>query len=215
LIHLAWGGLPNYRSPAHTQSELPRHIAFLDRCLDAGLPRLAVAGTCLEYGMASGELDESMPAEATTHYGQAKNLLHAHLCERREQAGFGLGWLRLFYLHGPGQAPNSLFSQLQAAVAAGATDFDMSQGDQVRDFLPVALAAEHLASIALRHANPGTVNICSGSPVTVVNAVEAWLRDAGAAIRLNRGVLARPDYEPFAFWGSAGRLTSLLENATA
>ncbi|RNF84263.1 NAD-dependent epimerase/dehydratase family protein [Montanilutibacter psychrotolerans] len=211
LLHLAWGGLPNYHSAHHLDTEFPAHAAFLDACLDAGLQRLVVAGTCLEYGLQSGELDEAMSASPVTAYGQAKAALHQHLVERGQDRGFGLAWLRLFYLYGPGQAASSLYAQLRAAVASNARTFDMSNGDQVRDFLPIETAAAHIAAIALGHADAGTVNICSGHPATVTDTVRGWLREWDADIALNRGVYAYPDYEPFAFWGSTRRLHSLLE----
>jgi len=46
LIHLAWGGLPNYRSLHHFQQELPAHFRFLRGLIDVVLQNLLVAGTC-------------------------------------------------------------------------------------------------------------------------------------------------------------------------
>jgi len=209
LLHLAWTGLPNYRSSHHLDEELPRQLAFLDTCLKAGLTRLVVAGTCLEYGLQSGELDETTPPLPTTAYGEAKHQLHQHLVEQRKSQDFGLGWLRLFYLYGPGQAATSLYPQLRSAVASG-SGFDMSAGDQVRDFLAVETAAAHIAALTLEYSDVGTVNICSGHPATVIDTVNGWLGEWGAHISLNRGVYAYPDYEPFAFWGSTRRLNSML-----
>jgi len=209
LLHLAWSGLPNYRSNHHLDEELPRHIAFLDACINAGLGRLVVAGTCLEYGLQSGELDEAMPTRPTTAYGEAKHQLHQHLLEQKKSHNFGLGWLRLFYLYGSGQAATSLYPQLRSAVASG-SDFDMSGGDQIRDFLAIETAAAYIASLTLDFPDAGTVNVCSGHPATVVDTVNGWLENWDANISLNRGVYSRPDYEPLAFWGSAQRLNSML-----
>ena len=54
LIHLAWSGLPNYRSLHHFESELPTQFKFLKALVVGGLQNLLVTGTCLEYGMQSG-----------------------------------------------------------------------------------------------------------------------------------------------------------------
>src|SRR4051812_16993218 len=43
LVHLAWGGLPNYASPHHVEAELPMHSRFLRSCVEGGLPRLVAA----------------------------------------------------------------------------------------------------------------------------------------------------------------------------
>ena len=51
LVHLAWPGLPNYHSYFHIGSNLPADLKFLEAAIDAGVPQLMVAGTCLEYGI--------------------------------------------------------------------------------------------------------------------------------------------------------------------
>lgn len=211
LLHLAWGGLPNYRSAHHLDVELPTHAAFLESCIGAGISRVVVAGTCLEYGLQSGELEESATVQPVTAYGQAKHRLHIHLLKLREQHSFGLGWLRLFYLFGNGQAATSLYAQLHAAATSGARFFDMSQGDQIRDFLAIKPAAATIATLALAHGDMGTVNLCSGMPTTVIDKVQGWLREWHVELVLNRGVYSLPDFEPFAFWGSTRRLHALLE----
>jgi dTDP-6-deoxy-L-talose 4-dehydrogenase (NAD+) len=210
LVHLAWGGLPNYRQPVHLEQELPRQCRFLDACLDGGLRRLVVAGTCLEYGMQSGALDEAMPAQPAVAYAVAKDALRKHLEARADRGAFALDWLRLFYLFGPGQAPTSLYAQLQAALARGDARFPLSPGDQVRDFLPIQEAARLVALLALRGPDAGIVNVCSGEPVRVIDQVHRWCDERGATIALDVGALPYPDYEPFAFWGRRDRLDALV-----
>jgi dTDP-6-deoxy-L-talose 4-dehydrogenase (NAD+) len=210
LLHLAWGGLPHYRSEIHLDSELPRQIAFLDSCVRAGLRRLVVTGTCLEYGMQSGCLDEELPTAPVTAYGQAKDRLRAHLEALEAVSGMQLTWLRLFYLYGPGQAPTSLYSQLRAAIESGATEFSMSPGDQQRDFLPIETAAAGMSALALNESGVGIVNLCSGVPKTVVALVHQWLQDWGAELRLDLGAYPYPDFEPRAYWGSTRKLDALL-----
>lgn len=208
LLHLAWDGLPNYLDSAHVEHELPNQLHFLRACLDGGLDRVTVTGTCLEYGMACGELDESDPAVPTTAYGLAKDRLRCAL-QAMLPIGSGLNWLRLFYLYGEGQAPSSLYSQLRASVVAGAASFDLSPGDQVRDFLPIEAAADRIVEIAMNSRDGGLVNVCSGRPTTVYDMVSSWLGRWGAEIEIRRGVRDYPSYEPFAFWGSTTKLDSL------
>ncbi len=33
LIHLAWQGLPNYKSAFHIEKNLPSHVSFLKKCV--------------------------------------------------------------------------------------------------------------------------------------------------------------------------------------
>ncbi len=210
VIHLAWAGLPNYLSPAHLEIELPAQVSFLRGLAASGLKRLVVAGTCFEYGMQSGCLSEGTAAAPANPYGAAKDRLRRELEQLRDATPFDLRWLRLFYLYGSRQGPASLYSQFTAAAARGDKRFDMSPGNQVRDFMPVEEAASAIAAVAMVPQAPAILNVCSGTPVTVLSLVERWRADRAADIELNPGVFPYPAYEPFAFWGDNGRLRSLL-----
>jgi dTDP-6-deoxy-L-talose 4-dehydrogenase (NAD+) len=210
LIHLAWGGLPNYLAARHFEEELPRQYRFLKTLLAEGLPALVCTGTCLEYGMQSGNLAETQLGNPTTAYGFAKDALRRQLGFLQAELPFKLAWARLFYTYGAGQSPKSLYSQLQAAVASGARQFDMSAGEQLRDFLPVGQVADKLVRLATLQQDVGIVNVCSGQPVSIRSLVEGWVQDNHWDIQLNRHKLPLPSYEALAFWGDAGYLNALL-----
>ena len=157
LIHLAWGGLSNFQSRRHFEVEMPRHYGFLRNLVESGLPNLFVAGTCLEYGMQSGCLSEDLPAQPYTSYGFAKDALRRQLEFLGRDYGYNLTWGRLFYLYGDGQGATSLYAQLQAAAKRGDQVFGMSDGEQLRDYLPVAEApwrSQHLLRQACFGAPP-------------------------------------------------------------
>lgn len=219
MIHLAWEGLPNYRSAFHLEQNLPRHEALLANVLANGLRDLTVTGTCLEYGMQEGCLSEHLPTRPGNPYAQAKDRLRQFL-EGRQAASpqahggesFGLKWIRLFYMYGKGQNPNSLFSQLDEALRNGDKVFNMSKGEQERDYLPVEKVAEIIVRIARQQATTGIINCCSGKPVTVRSMVEDYLRQKGKTMELNLGFYPYPDYEPFRFWGDPAKLKTILEH---
>ena len=119
LIHLAWDGLPHYKSLHHFETELPRQYNFLKGLIESGLPALLVTGTCFEYGMQSGELSEDMLAQPNNPYGYAKNALRQQLQYLQSTRPFKLTWARLFYMFGEGQAANTLYSQIRAAALRG------------------------------------------------------------------------------------------------
>lgn len=215
LIHLAWGGLPNYQSPNHAQVEGPAHYRFLHAMIAGGLPHLLVAGTCFEYGLRSGALNEEMAVTPANAYGQAKDTLRRQLQTLQRQRRFGLTWARLFYLHGSGQAANSLWPLLQAAAARGDPEFPMSGGEQLRDYLPVEAVAAMIAELALRRNNDGVVNVCSGRPVTVRSLVEGWIREQGWTIVPKLGHFPYPQHEPMAFWGDRSKLDHCLSTTHA
>lgn len=210
LIHLAWGGLPNYTSPRHVEQELPAHEALLRQMVEDGLPNLVAAGTCLEYGMQSGALAETAEASPANAYAIAKDTLRQRLQALQRERPFLLTWARLFYLHGEGQAAGALVPQLQQALDAGAATFPMSGGEQLRDYLPVEDAADDLVRLALAQRDHGIVNVCSGKPIAVRALVESWLAEHGKSIALDLGRYPYPAHEPMAFWGDDTKLRQCL-----
>ena len=212
LIHLAWSGLPNYRSSHHLDTELPRQYHFLKTMIEAGLTSLLVAGTCFEYGMQSGALSEDMQAKPSNPYGQAKDILRQQLESLKSKNQFKFTWARLFYMYGQHQASTSLYQSIRAAVLRGDKVFNMSGGEQLRDYLPVTEVARQIVQLAMAQRDVGIVNICSGIPISVRGLVEKWLRENNWKIELNPGYFPYPDYEPMAFWGSVDKLTSLQMN---
>ena len=175
-----------------------------------GLQRLNVTGTCFEYGMQEGCLSENMPAKPDNAYALAKYKLYQLLEELKLEIPFQLNWLRLFYMYGKGQNPKALFSQLVAAIKRGDETFNMSGGEQERDFLPIEKVAENIALIALLENESGLVNCCSGKPVKVKDWVTNYLHQQGANIILNLGFYPYADYEPMAFWGDSKKLETIL-----
>lgn len=210
LIHLAWGGLPNYQSLHHFEEELPSQYRFLKGLLNHGLENLIVAGTCSEYGMQSGPLREDAVAQPSHPYAFAKHALRLQLSYLQAVTPFAMTWARLFYLFGDGQPPTSLWSQLRSAVERGARAFDMSGGEQLRDYLPVADASDYLVTLATMPRENGCVNICSGHPVSVRALVERWIKENSWQIDLNLGHYQYPVHEPMAFWGVREKLNQIL-----
>lgn len=210
LVHLAWDGLPNYRSLHHFENELPRQYSFLRQMIDGGLGSLVITGTCFEYGMQSGRMSEDLETRPSNPYAFAKDGLRRQLEFLQEERCFGLSWLRLFYMYGEGQAEGSLYPQLLAAIRRGDSVFRMSGGEQLRDFLPVEAVAQAIVDVAIGTSGAGIVNICSGQPTSVRGFVERVASEHSVPIQFDRGAYPYPDYEPFAFWGSRTRLDALL-----
>ncbi|QXI46485.1 NAD(P)-dependent oxidoreductase [Pseudomonas anuradhapurensis] len=210
LAHLAWPGLPNYQALFHLEQNLMADYRFVKHAVEAGVAQVLVTGTCFEYGMQSGPLDEHCPARPANPYGLAKHSLHQFLQALQKHRPFTLQWARLFYLHGEGQNPNSLLAALDRAIDSKAAVFDMSAGDQLRDFQPVTEAARQLAGLLHCRGFSGVVNCASGRPVAVRSLVEQRLRERGAELLLNLGHYPYPSHEPMAFWAVTDRLEQLL-----
>ncbi|WP_448723386.1 NAD-dependent epimerase/dehydratase family protein [Pseudomonas farris] len=210
LAHLAWPGLPNYQALFHFEHNLMADYCFIKSVVAAGVKQILVTGTCFEYGMQSGPLSEQTEARPSNPYGLAKNTLRLFLENLQRQQPFTLQWARLFYLHGEGQNPNSLLAALDRAIEAGDDSFNMSAGEQLRDYLAINTAAGYLAAILQQREFDGVINCSSGQPISVRALVEQRLRERGASIDLSLGHYPYPTHEPMAFWGVADRLQQLL-----
>jgi dTDP-6-deoxy-L-talose 4-dehydrogenase (NAD+) len=210
LAHLAWPGLPNYQALFHFEHNLIADYRFIKGAVEAGVSQVLVTGTCFEYGMQSGPLTEQTEPQPSNPYGVAKNTLRLFLENLQRVQPFTLQWARLFYLHGEGQNPNSLLAALDRAIDAGDEAFNMSAGEQLRDYLAIETVAGYLASILQRCEFDGVINCSSGRPTSVRALVEQHLHQRGASIRLNLGHYPYPSHEPMAFWGVADRLQQLL-----
>ncbi len=210
MIHLAWEGLPNYKEAFHVEDNLPRHLAFIKNIAGNGLKDLLVTGTCFEYGIKEGSLREDMETEPANPYARAKDQLRRELEVLALERQINFKWVRLFYMYGKGQSSKSLISQLDKALETNEAVFNMSGGEQVRDFLPVEKAAEYIVAIALQDNITGIINCCSGKPITVKQFVLDYLAKQKKSIELNLGFYPYTDYEPMSFWGNNEKLKHCL-----
>jgi dTDP-6-deoxy-L-talose 4-dehydrogenase (NAD+) len=211
VMHRAWPGLPNYDALFHFETNLPADYRFLKSLVADGIVQLLVAGTCVEYGMQSGALAEDLPTAPSSPYALAKDTLRKQLQALQGQHAFTLQWARLFYMYGEGQSANSVLAQLDRAIDAGETAFDMSGGEQLRDYLPVDEVASRSVSLLEHPGCTGVVNICSGEPTSVRRLVERHVEHRGAKIQLNLGHYPYSSDVPMAFWGDARRLSAILK----
>jgi nucleoside-diphosphate-sugar epimerase len=209
VMHLAWAGLPNFKGYFHITENLPADLKFLTAVVRSGVKQLMVAGTCLEYGMQCGPLLEDGETHPSTPYGFAKDALRKALELLQKDEDFTLQWMRLFYMCGEGQNPNSLLAILERSIDEGMTTFNMSVGDQLRDYLSIEEIADAFTRVIEAPDCTGVVNCSSGKPVSVLDLVMDLCKEKNSDIEFNRGYYPYPDYEPMAFWGVPEKLTEL------
>lgn len=212
LIHLAWKGLPNYKDLFHFEENLLPQYFFLKNLIENGLNDITITGTCYEYGMINGCLAEDMVPDPSNSYAIAKNSLRLFLEMLQKKQNFSLKWMRLFYMYGEGQHANSLLEQLKKALQHNEEVFNMSGGDQVRDYLPVEKVAAYIVSAAVQNETTGIINCCSNQPVTVKQLVTNYLAKTGTSIKLNTGYYPYPDFEPMEFWGDDNKLKTIIRH---
>ena len=206
VIHLSWEGLPNYNELFHIERNLPVNFYFAKNMIQNGLADITIAGTCFEYGLQNGCLSEDMATAPATVYGLAKDSLRKFIELLHNKHQFSMKWIRFFYLYGQGQGKRTLWGQLVEAAENNHKEFNMSLGEQLRDYISVNQAAEYVSKIALQNDITGIINCCSGKPVSVRRFVEEFFEEHGVSVKLNYGYYPYPEFEPLAFWGDAGKL---------
>ncbi len=194
VIHAAW-----YAEPGK-YLESPLNLGCLEGTLrlargsvDAGVRKFVGLGTCFEYDLAAGSpaghFSVDTPLRPSTTYAACKVSAWLSLSRWLPAHSVGFLWCRLFYLHGEGEHPQRLVPYLRGRLAAG-EPVDLTRGEQVRDFLDVSEAAEHIVTASLG-GEVGAVNVCSGRGVTVRALAEAIADEYGRRDLLRFG--ARPE----------------------
>jgi dTDP-6-deoxy-L-talose 4-dehydrogenase (NAD+) len=211
IIHLAWSGLPNYKELFHFETNLTGDYNFIKKMVMAGTKHILVTGTCFEYGLQNGQLSEETITMPSNPYGLAKDTLRKFLQTLQTKSPFTLQWVRLFYMYGVGQNPKSLLAQLDRAIDKKEKSFNMSGGEQLRDYLPIEDVAHNLVALIEHPQCSGIINCCSGKPISVRTLVEKRIAERKANIKLNLGLYPYADYEPMAFWGSNNKINSIEE----
>ena len=211
LIHLSWDGLPNYNSLIHIENNIYNTYFFIKNLIRYGLKNISVSGTCFEYGMVNGKLSEDMQSHPSNSYAIAKDTLRVFIEELNKNHEFNFKWIRLFYMYGKGQSNSSLLALVDKAIKSNAKEFNMSEGEQLRDYLPISEVVSNIVCIVKDNNFNGIVNCCSGEPISIRSLVESYLEDKSYSMKLNLGYYPYSICEPMAFWGDDRKLKSIKE----
>lgn len=142
-------------------------------------------GSALEYGIASGDLNEETLPEPTTDYGRTK-LQGTRAVSAAVEAGQVLAaTARLFTVYGPGERPGRLLPTLLQAARTG-EPAALSAGGQRRDFTFVDDVVEGLLRLGVV-GDPlvGSINLATGT----LASVRQFAERAADAIGMPRSLL--------------------------
>lgn len=170
-------------------------LAIMERAIEAGIQKIVVCGSCVEYGQ-SAERYKNVPPDAPLEpigpYAGSKAALSVAVAALCREKKIEMAILRLFTVFGEGQHAKNFWPSLKKAAFAG-EDFPMSSGEQIRDFISVEDAAQVFLNICNdRHSTLGTpvvVNVGTGKPQSLRSFAEHWWNKWEATGRLLPGAL--------------------------
>ena len=120
------------------------HLNFLKKFKNTNIKKIFILGTCSEYGKRNGELRESFKSKPLNNYAKSKDRLRNSLQKYFSKDKIVILWGRLFYVFGEGQNERTLFGQINNAITMKKKYFNMSKGNQIRDYLDVKDVAKLL-----------------------------------------------------------------------
>ena len=169
VIHLSWQDIPDF-SFKKSLLNLNQSLEFLAFVLEIeSCKKILVSGSCLEYNKTKGECKETDAGSPKDHFTWAKHSIYSWLSMRCAQKVVVLGWLRIFYVYGPGQRPGSLVPTILSSLKNNELPYlrtpknanDYIFIDDVIDAFYVAIISKKISS--------GIYNLGSGTSTTVLD----------------------------------------------
>lgn len=203
VIDSAWSNLDNYASELHIEKTLNSHYLVVENLIRNGLNNLTILGTCWEYGIQNGRLEEELATSPVVNYAIAKDLYRKKVFKLRDETKVLVNWARIFYIYGFDQPGHTIFSQL---LNANNGIFNMSCGDRIRDYLHIDTVVEYICKISTSSIEIGLINICSGKSLELKDIVYNWVQLYNLNVQVNLCYYDYSEYEPLSFWGSDSKL---------
>ena len=112
---------------------------LIRKAFSCGINKFLICGSCSEYGISGNEYIK-IPVDAQLKpvdaYGYSKALAGLAALNFAKNNNLKLVLARLFHVYGKGENPNRFWPSLVKAANNG-DDFDMTLGNQLRNFTPV------------------------------------------------------------------------------
>ncbi len=201
VVHLAWKDGFRHNSAAH-MGQVSAHFRLLTSLAERGVSRIVALGTMHEVGYWEGAIDAATPTNPQSQYGIAKEALRRSLPLALPEST-SLAWARAYYIYGDDRRSESIFRKLLDAADQGKRTFPFTSGKNRYDFIRVEELGRQLAALTDADGVTGTVNVCSGTPRSLAEQVEAFITENGLDISLEYGAFPDRPYDSPGVWGDA------------
>ena len=211
LIHLAWRNGFVHNDESHI-NDLPYHYAFLKSIIDSGIKYLSVLGTVHEVGYYEGSVDEYTPCKPMSLYGVAKNALRQSVELLASNKNIAFHWLRAYYIVGNDLRSNSVFGKLLRKAQDGEKMFPFNSGKNKYDFITIDELSKQILAATLQNRITGTINVCSGNPISLGERIEKFVADNKLDIKLNYGSFPDRAYDSPIIFGNPDKINEIMNN---
>lgn len=211
-LHMAWRNGFNHKDASHME-DLSSHFKFLTGLAKAGVTQIAVMGSMHEVGYWEGAIAEDTPCNPQSLYGVAKNALREALTLEFANTDIDLQWIRGYYIYGDDDKAQSIFGKLLRAAKDGQKTFPFTTGKNQYDFLSIEELSQQIAAVVMQDDINGVINCCSGSPLSLAEMVEQFIRQNGLDIKLEYGAYPDRPYDSPGVWGDNSKIKQILANS--
>ena len=208
-LHMAWRNGFVHNDASHIE-DLPKHFAFLEKLITAGIPQLAVMGSMHEVGFMEGSINENTPCNPISMYGIAKDALRRAMILYCKQKKCILQWLRCYYILGDDKKNNSIFCKLLLAAEEGKKTFPFTTGKNQYDFITVDELANQLSAAVMQKEVVGIINCCTGKPLSLAERVEQFIKEHDLDIKLDYGAFPDRPYDSPCEYGDATKINMII-----
>lgn len=209
-IHMAWknGFVHNADNHIH---DLPMHFEFIKNMIDGGLEHIAVMGSMHEVGYHEGAIDENTPTNPLSMYAIAKNALRQMVEVYINGKNVTFQWIRGYYIYGDDMRSNSIFSKIVHAAKEGKKTFPFTMGKNKYDFIHVDEMSKQIAAIVSQKEVSGIINSCTGTPMTLAEKIESFIKENDLDIKLEYGAFPDRPYDSPGIWGDVKKTNIIME----
>lgn len=191
VIHLVGGRSAGPDALAsNVRANVDTTIAMISAVAKLPVESFVLASTGEVYGDSGDSFVETMIPRPQTPYGVSKWMAEAAVLGAWSAVGLPGVVARIGVVYGAGQDNPAMFVPQLLSALREQKPFAMSPGQQTRDFVFVADAAEALVRLSRCHAARGEiVNVGTGQEISVATLAERLIARAPAPIALQRGAL--------------------------
>ena len=168
VIHLSWQDIPDF-SLEKSRLNLNQSIDFLSFILEMdSCKKILVSGSCLEYSDPNGVCEESDKSTPNSDFTWAKLSLYSWLAMKCHKKAVSLGWMRIFYVYGPGQRVESLIPTILSSLKNNRLP-PLNNPNNANDYVYIDDVINSFCLSAEREISSGVFNIGTGYSTSVLD----------------------------------------------